>query len=191
MPRAGGLGTRKFKETGEEETEEAEVEENEAEDEESILAVLSEIISIKIAIPMRLRETLIDFAGLHDSRMLRMLLALIGNQPQRQQGRNLKWQNVRGLGDVHRMGRVTEVQDKKDESRNNKEIKLSKSPEAEAKEGGSQAEQKNALILNVLSPALASSSRSVARPIHAGDIRLADLWQGLLTRRRIDCGDPR
>ncbi|RPA94648.1 hypothetical protein L873DRAFT_1700758 [Choiromyces venosus 120613-1] len=227
---------------GEQETEEGEVEEDEAEDEESMLTVPSKITYTKTAIPMRFKVAFIDFAGLHDSRILRMLLPLIsprklilvGGREHETKSlandcrkllsgrgalsgrgesgtdtdvffpqignkvnagvdtnawavklsdnlvRNLKWQNVRGLGVVHVIGRVTEAQDKKDESRNGKKVKLSESPEAESKEGGSQVEQKNALVLDVLPPALAAATRSVAQPIHVGDIRLADLRRVLL-----------
>jgi len=60
-----------------EEEEESEVEEGEAEDEESMLTVPSKITSTKIAILMLFKVAFIDFAGLHDSRILRMLLPLI------------------------------------------------------------------------------------------------------------------
>ena len=59
--------------------------------------------------------------------------------------------------------------------RDDKKVKLSKSPEAEFKEDGSQVEQKSSLVLHVLPSALVASTRSVAQPIHVGDIRLADL----------------
>jgi len=94
--------------------------------------------------------------------------------------RNLNWQNVRGLGVVHLIGRVTEVEDRREKSRNGKKVKLSKSLEAEPKEGGSQVEQKSSLVLDVLPPALAAPTRSVAQPIHVRDIRLGDLRRVLL-----------
>jgi len=60
-----------------EEAGEGEVEEDKAEDEESVLTVPSKITSTKIDILMRFKVAFIDFAGLHDSRILRMLLPLI------------------------------------------------------------------------------------------------------------------
>ncbi|PUU73560.1 hypothetical protein B9Z19DRAFT_1134979 [Tuber borchii] len=57
---------------------------------------------------------------------------------------------------------------------------LSKSPETRSREGRSQVEQKSALVLDVLPPALGVSTRSVAQLIYVDDIRLADLQRVLL-----------
>jgi len=41
-------------------------------------------------------------------------------------------------------------------------------------------QQKSPLVLKVLLPALPASTRSVAQPLHVGDIRMADLRRVLL-----------
>ncbi|KAF8251201.1 hypothetical protein K440DRAFT_615779 [Wilcoxina mikolae CBS 423.85] len=80
--------------------------------------------------------------------------------------RGLKWQNVRGLGVVHVIGRVAPVETEPD-SKKQKTIT--------AGDESSNPDEDKVLVLDVLPPALAAATRSVAQPIHVGDIRLADL----------------
>lgn len=93
--------------------------------------------------------------------------------------RGLKWQNVRGLGVVHVVGHLMRAEDSKAgsidaEERGMKKLKTETSPDAE----GEKKTQN--LVLDVLPPVLAAATRSVAQPIHVGDIRLADLRRVLL-----------
>ncbi|KAL7274452.1 hypothetical protein RUND412_002645 [Rhizina undulata] len=233
---------------GEDEPEEGEIsEDSEDENEEEILTTPSKITYTKVTVEMKLRVTFIDFAGLHDSRSLRMLLPLInprklilvsGRQAETKSlaedcrnllngrstsggrdgatgtdvfypengrkvnasvdtnawniklsdnlVRNLKWQNVRGMGVVHVMGRVV-PQGEIEADREGKKQRTIDSPSPESwnfLDGTNsgrdsetpQAQSKGApLLLDVLPPALAAATRSVAQPIHVGDIRLADL----------------
>ena len=82
--------------------------------------------------------------------------------------RGLKWQNARGLGVVHVIGRVAPAEDKgQPDSKKQKTI-------TEEDETASRDDDRQ-LVLDVLPPALAAATRSFAQPIHVGDIRLADL----------------
>lgn len=80
--------------------------------------------------------------------------------------RNLKWQNVRGLGVVHVVGRVAPTEAEPD-------TKKQKTVSADGEASRPEADKE--LVLDVLPPALAATTRSGAQPIHVGDIRLADL----------------
>jgi len=80
--------------------------------------------------------------------------------------RGLQWQNVRGLGVVHVIGRVAPVEVEPDSK---KQKTITDTDEPSNPDGGRE------LVLDVLPPALAAATRSVAQPIHVGDIRLADL----------------
>jgi len=81
--------------------------------------------------------------------------------------RALKWQNVRGLGVVHVVGRAQFADDGFPDS------KKQKTTTAEGETGSQYNEKK--LVLDVLPPSLAAATRSVMHPLHVGDIRLADL----------------
>ncbi|KAI5793220.1 beta-lactamase-like protein [Geopyxis carbonaria] len=86
--------------------------------------------------------------------------------------RSIKWQNVRGLGVVHVLGRVTTPSAESSSASPAPEAKKQKTTittlsKSTGGEGG--------LVLDTLPPALAAATRSVAQPIHVGDIRLADL----------------
>lgn len=215
-------------------------EDEDGEDEEVALALPSKVTFTSVEIQMRVRVAFIDFAGLHDSRSLRMLLPLIkprklilvaGREAETRSlasdcrallsgrgivgrgdsttgtdvympqigikvnasvdtnawtvklsenlVRGLKWQNVRGLGVVHVVGRVMRAEDNKGgnvdaEERGMKKLKI------EPHEEGEGERKKDNLVLDILPPALAAATRSVAQPIHVGDIRLADLRRVLL-----------
>ncbi|KAF3903674.1 hypothetical protein AA313_de0207701 [Arthrobotrys entomopaga] len=89
----------------------------------------------------------------------------------------LKWQNVRGLGVVHVVGRVTEVDETSEiakEEVKEEDVKMEGAPE-----DGSAMERKKRLVLDVLPPSVSATARS-AKPIHVGDVRLADLRRVLL-----------
>jgi cleavage and polyadenylation specificity factor subunit 2 len=103
--------------------------------------------------------------------------------------RGLKWQNVRGLGVVHVFGRVApdehELQQKKQKTTTvittfPTTSSMDLDDQEQTNSNGIQEvavveKHQNQLILDVLPPALAAATRSVAQPIHVGDIRLADL----------------
>lgn len=214
--------------------------EDDGEDEEALLALPSKVTFTSVEVEMRIRVAFIDFAGLHDSRSLRMLLPLIkprklilvaGRESETrslandcrqllsgrgimgrgdsttgtdvympQVGikvnasvdtnawtvklsenlvRGLKWQTVRGLGVVHVVGRVMRAEDSKGvsvdaEERGMKKLKIEAHSDTEGEK------KKENLVLDILPPALAAATRSVAQPIHVGDIRLADLRRVLL-----------
>lgn len=92
--------------------------------------------------------------------------------------RGLKWQNVRGLGVVHVIGRVAPIETDPDSSNSKKQKTITTAGEG-GDEGSSservEEEGEMQLELDVLPPAVAAATRSVAQPIHVGDIRLADL----------------
>ncbi|KAI5820210.1 beta-lactamase-like protein [Pyronema omphalodes] len=83
--------------------------------------------------------------------------------------RGLKWQNVRGLGVVHVIGRVSVAYESDPDGKKQKTITDGNGGDAP------KADEPMELVLDVLPPALAAATRSVAQPIHVGDIRLADL----------------
>ena len=97
--------------------------------------------------------------------------------------KRLRWQNVKGLGIVTITGRLNPSSDinvPQDEG-SNKKRKLLKGEEADDNE---EANASNALalisqagppVLDVLPSNMASATRSVAQPLHVGDLRLADL----------------
>ncbi|KAF3941882.1 hypothetical protein ABW19_dt0201532 [Dactylella cylindrospora] len=94
----------------------------------------------------------------------------------------LKWQNVRGLGVVHVVGRVVEVDEgavgreliKKEEGVKEEDVKME-----DAVGTSAEGDRKKRLVLDVLPPTVSSAVKS-AKPIHVGDVRLADLRRVLL-----------
>jgi len=83
--------------------------------------------------------------------------------------RGLKWQNARGLGVVHVMGRVAPEEEENGQPDSKKQRTITE-------EGGTPGRgYGRPPVLDVLPLALAAATRSFAQPIHVGDIRLADL----------------
>ena len=89
--------------------------------------------------------------------------------------RALKWQNVRGLGVVHVVGRVAPVESAADPNSKKQKTITAGGETEETPSEQTEEEGEMQLELDVLPPALAAATRSVAQPIHVGDIRLADL----------------
>ncbi|EON98881.1 putative cleavage and polyadenylylation specificity protein [Phaeoacremonium minimum UCRPA7] len=106
--------------------------------------------------------------------------------------RRLKWQNVRGLGivTVTAMLLATEAAEKEkhphaigDDEGANKRQKTAE--EGDAKDGTEEEEEEGgeagAVVptLDVLPTTMASAARSVAQPLHVGDLRLTDLRRAM------------
>jgi cleavage and polyadenylation specificity factor subunit 2 len=98
--------------------------------------------------------------------------------------KRLHWQKVRGLGVVHVTGRlalmsVDDNQSESQEGSSNKKRKTirdeSESPRVEELQPASQQDSKVTPTLDVIPTSMAAATRSVAQPIHVGDLRLADL----------------
>ncbi|KAI9787626.1 MAG: hypothetical protein M1839_000157 [Geoglossum umbratile] len=98
--------------------------------------------------------------------------------------KRLHWQKVRGLGVVHVTGRlavmsVGDDQSETQEGSSNKKRKTIKdeteSPRAEDLQPAGQQDSKVTPTLDVIPTSMAAATRSVAQPIHVGDLRLADL----------------
>ncbi|KAI1100768.1 beta-lactamase-like protein [Jackrogersella minutella] len=96
--------------------------------------------------------------------------------------KQLKWQNVRGLSIATVTGRLLaihkELAMRRDEDAANKRLKKEESMEptaaaTEAEEGPVEP------TLDVLPTSMASATRSVAQPLHVGDLRLADLRKAM------------
>ncbi|TDZ15392.1 Cleavage factor two protein 2 [Colletotrichum orbiculare MAFF 240422] len=97
--------------------------------------------------------------------------------------KKLKWQNVRGLGIVTITGQLIAealAQDKTSEKDDgaNKRLKT-EGEEADAPQDDADADVVPALDL--LPTNMASAVRSVAQPLHVGDLRLADLRRAMLS----------
>ncbi|EKG22561.1 RNA-metabolising metallo-beta-lactamase [Macrophomina phaseolina MS6] len=94
--------------------------------------------------------------------------------------RRLRWQNVKGLGVVAITGRL-EAQLPTDENDGDgsakKKIKATKGDGQEASSAEEKdGEEKQATpVLDVVPASMAAATRSVAQPLHVGDLRLADL----------------
>ncbi|KAJ6255990.1 hypothetical protein Dda_9284 [Drechslerella dactyloides] len=86
----------------------------------------------------------------------------------------LKWQHVRGLGVVHVVGRVIEVDEGQSMKQEGEEDVKMEGDDAAAT---AVVEPKKRLVLDVLPAAVAVRT---AKPIHVGDVRLADLRKVLL-----------
>ena len=97
--------------------------------------------------------------------------------------RRLHWQNVRGLGVVTLMGHLHlapsgSVDELGPESSSRKKLKMLASEAGDAQSEPSDlpgASEKAAPILDVLPHNMVAATRSVAQPLHVGDLRLADL----------------
>ena len=98
--------------------------------------------------------------------------------------RRLQWQNVRGLGVVTLMGNlevtpVIPLEDSSTENSNRKKRKLLDVQPEESKMTDIPMASGNvpelAPTLNVLPSSMVAATRSVAQPLHVGDLRLADL----------------
>lgn len=90
--------------------------------------------------------------------------------------KNLHWQNVRNMGVVTLTGQLRgeEVQGAEAEDTKSKKQKLLKSEEPDAA-SVSEAAKSIEPVLDTMPSVLAASTRSVAMPVHVGDLRLADL----------------
>ncbi|KAI1804443.1 beta-lactamase-like protein [Daldinia bambusicola] len=102
--------------------------------------------------------------------------------------KQLKWQNVRGLSIATVTGRLLVMQKelaaRRDEEAANKRLKTEDSTESptEAVEAAVAAEKVEESVeptLDVLPSNMASAARSVAQPLHVGDLRLADLRKAM------------
>ncbi|EEP81998.1 conserved hypothetical protein [Uncinocarpus reesii 1704] len=99
--------------------------------------------------------------------------------------RRLKWQNVRSLGVValtaHLRGPETAIEAEKTEESSNKGATVQKSVEnqpsgvVESRANESLVKKEIYPLLDVLPPNLAAATRSLSKPLHVGDLRLADL----------------
>ncbi|KAL9000799.1 MAG: hypothetical protein Q9169_000553 [Polycauliona sp. 2 TL-2023] len=95
--------------------------------------------------------------------------------------KRLRWQNVGGLGIVTLMGHLgamlvddQEVAD--DKSKKRQKLLKQELSEHDAQKTPSESKiQPTAPILDVLPASMAAATRSVAQPLHVGDLRLADL----------------
>lgn len=89
--------------------------------------------------------------------------------------RNLRWQNVRGMGVVAITGRLAaaslDSEPKEEETPAKKRARL----DAPAVPVSSQDSSDTTPILDVVPANMATAVRSVAQPFHVGDLRLADL----------------
>ncbi|KLJ08512.1 hypothetical protein EMPG_16055 [Blastomyces silverae] len=96
--------------------------------------------------------------------------------------KRLKWQNVRSLGVVALIGelRAPELTTADEDAPGVSQKKQKMLPDNASSTGGNEQKQlvpsKNALpLLDVLPVNMAAATRSVTRPLHVGDLRLADL----------------
>ena len=95
--------------------------------------------------------------------------------------RRLHWQNVRGLGVVTLMGHLepTILEDSSVDTTSRKKLKILDAPLEESKLANVAKSPDKAPelapILDVLPGNLVAATRSVAQPLHVGDLRLADL----------------
>ncbi|KAI0835983.1 beta-lactamase-like protein [Hypoxylon sp. FL0890] len=95
--------------------------------------------------------------------------------------KQLKWQNVRGLSIATVTGRLLAMQKqlaqaRRDEEAANKRLKTEESDEQPSE---AKAETTVEPVLDVLPTNMASATRSVAQPLHVGDLRLADLRKAM------------
>ncbi|KAB2571522.1 putative cleavage and polyadenylation specificity factor subunit 2 protein [Lasiodiplodia theobromae] len=95
--------------------------------------------------------------------------------------RRLRWQNVKGLGVVAITGRLeAHLPDEDDSATENggvkKKVKGAKGGAQEAADkNGSNGEVNVTPVLDIVPASMAAATRSVAQPLHVGDLRLADL----------------
>jgi cleavage and polyadenylation specificity factor subunit 2 len=89
--------------------------------------------------------------------------------------KKLRWQNVKGLGIVTLRGRLESnhpIEDDLEESSNKKQKLDDEDTSAKTVLAATPTEVPT---LDVLPTSMASASRSIAQPLHVGDLRLADL----------------
>ncbi|KAI0814281.1 beta-lactamase-like protein [Xylaria sp. FL0064] len=91
--------------------------------------------------------------------------------------KQLKWQSVRGLSIATVTGRLLAVQ--KQLTRNGDEDAANKRIKTEDSQSNESAEVPVEPTLDILPMNLASATRSVAQPLHVGDLRLADLRKAM------------
>ncbi|KAI0487161.1 beta-lactamase-like protein [Xylaria cf. heliscus] len=91
--------------------------------------------------------------------------------------KQLKWQSVRGLSIATVTGRLLAAQ--KQLARNNDEEAANKRIKTEEPQSSEPAEVPVEPILDVLPMNMASATRSMAQPLHVGDLRLADLRKAM------------
>ncbi|KAI4213409.1 MAG: hypothetical protein LQ351_003909 [Letrouitia transgressa] len=94
--------------------------------------------------------------------------------------RRLKWQNVRGLGVVTLTGNLAAMEVQEQGTSENTGKKRPKLLKADSEDDPSTDEkvvnhQELAPVLDVLPANMAAATRSMAQPLHVGDLRLADL----------------
>ncbi|KAL0257686.1 hypothetical protein SLS55_006849 [Diplodia seriata] len=95
--------------------------------------------------------------------------------------RRLRWQNVKGLGVVAITGRLEALLPEDDDSATDdggikKKVKGAKGDSQEASEQDNGSKEVNITpILDIVPASMAAATRSVAQPLHVGDLRLADL----------------
>ncbi|KAI2631099.1 beta-lactamase-like protein [Xylaria nigripes] len=91
--------------------------------------------------------------------------------------KQLKWQSVRGLSIATITGRLLAIE--KQLARNGDEGSANKRMKTEEPQSGEVAEIPVEPTLDVLPTNMASATRSVAQPLHVGDLRLADLRKAM------------
>ncbi|KAI4180795.1 MAG: hypothetical protein L6R41_007018 [Letrouitia leprolyta] len=93
--------------------------------------------------------------------------------------KRLRWQNVRGLGVVTLTGHLAAMEmEEAADNLSKKRQKLLKEDEEEDDNPSTLVDSKKqhlAPVLDVLPASMAAATRSVAQPLHVGDLRLADL----------------
>ena len=95
--------------------------------------------------------------------------------------RRLHWQNVRGLGVVTLMGHLaaTSLDELPPDTSSRKKLKITNNEAEESKlsdiPSASEKAPGLAPILDVLPANMVAATRSIAQPLHVGDLRLADL----------------
>lgn len=96
--------------------------------------------------------------------------------------KRLQWQNVKGLGvvTIHGSLKAAEVQDEPSDNSNKKHKAIKN--EAALKESDNRAyvTPEQPPMLDVVPASMAAATRSVAQPLHVGDMRLTDLRRMLL-----------
>ncbi|KAJ8110439.1 hypothetical protein ONZ43_g5871 [Nemania bipapillata] len=91
--------------------------------------------------------------------------------------KQLKWQSVRGLSIATVTGRLLAAQ--RQSARNGDEDAANKRIKTEEPQPNEAADTPVEPILDVLPMNMASATRSVAQPLHVGDLRLADLRKAM------------
>ncbi|KAI1431899.1 beta-lactamase-like protein [Xylaria sp. CBS 124048] len=91
--------------------------------------------------------------------------------------KQLKWQSVRGLSIATITGRLLAIP--KQLSRSSNDDSPNKRVKREDSQSGEPAESAVEPTLDILPKNMASATRSVAQPLHVGDLRLADLRKAM------------